>query len=341
MDTLEAPKLDSFAEAKRWYETTPPIRGHKDKVRPLGRRRYHQRGSIVMPDDAAVALLYYNHKCVEWKHDNTLTVHYPKSYVTAFSVDDLCGFLPSGMWFEWIDCRLVICFREGDAIRRYLMEQSDVFQFSVTGVRSFQLHNKKREFKYSKRRGVVPKIVNERYGAFLDWATVVTGVNSRVTREETEQAEIKLKNEAGVPTMEMFTKFRVANEKFFNDMSMWQDFNNSNYLPFMKGSRTKWFHTPSCEVLDSWMTGSPEQWVHMLHIAAWRQGWFSWREKEYSLTMQQLRNFVDNIAMHLFRHEVFVEIELPDGVVPPRANRHYFRTMTIRDIPTASRIVQS
>ena len=127
----------------------------------------------------------------------------------------------------------------------------------------------------------------------------------------------------------------------FNDMSMWQDFNNSNYLPFIKGSRTKWFHTPSCEVLDSWMTGSPEQWVHMLHIAAWRQGWFSWREKEYFMTIQQLRSFVDNIAMHLFRHEVFVEIELPDGTVPPRTNRQYFRTITIRDIPTASRIVQS
>ena len=100
MDTLRAPILSSFAEAKDWFVKTPPIRGHKDKVRPLGVRRYHQRGSIAMPDDATVALRYYNHTCVEWKHDNTFTVHYPKNYVTAFSVDDLCGFLPPGMWFE-------------------------------------------------------------------------------------------------------------------------------------------------------------------------------------------------------------------------------------------------
>jgi hypothetical protein len=139
----------------------------------------------------------------------------------------------------------------------------------------------------------------------------------------------------------MFTNFRARHDKLFDELGIWKDFNNSNYLPFMRGSRNKWFHTQSCEVLDSWMTGNPEDWVRMLHVAAWRQGWFSWREKEYSVTMQQLRGFVDNIALHLFRNEAFEEIELPDGEVPTRANRQYFKTVTIRDIPTVSRIVQS
>ncbi|NBS69885.1 hypothetical protein EBT31_13370 [bacterium] len=340
MDTLEAPKLDGFAMAKQWYEKTKPIRGHKDKVRPLGRRRYHQRGNIAMPDDYTVDLNYYHQLFVQWKSDNTFTVRYPR-FISAFCIDDLSGFVPPKMWFEWSETRLILCFREGDSPRKYVMEEGDVFQFSLTDRWSYVLHNKKRAFKYSKRRGVTPKIVNERYGAFLDWATVVTGVAPDVTREDAEEGDTKMKNQAGVPAHEALHEFRNRNEKLFNQLGFWAEARNINYLPFSHGGRGAWFHTPSCEVLDSWMTGDPENWPSMLHVIGMRAGLFDWRQLRYRVTMTQLRNFVDNVAMHLFRNEVFAEVELPDGEVPPRTNRRYFTTVVIRDIPTDGRIVQS
>lgn len=340
MDTLSAPKLDSFTEAKKWFQNTKPIRGHKDKVRPLGVRRYHARGSINMPDDDTVDLYYCRNLFLRWKSDNTFTVQYPV-YVSAFCVDDLCGFVPPKMWFEWSETRLLICFSEGGTMRKYVMERDDVFQFSVTGSGSYVLHNKKRAFKYSKRRGVTPKIVKERYGAFLDWATVVAGVAPDVTREEAEEGDRKMKNEAGIPQHEDFQAFRNRTEKLHDSMGFWTDARNAHYVPFTHGGRNAWFHTPSCEVLDSWMTGDPENWPSMLSVIGMRAGWFDWRQKYYRVTLTQLRNFVDNVAMHLFRNEVFTKVELPDGDVPPRTNRRYFTTIVIRDIPTDGRIVQS
>jgi hypothetical protein len=339
MDTLEAPKLDSFESAKRWFLMTKPIRGHKDKVRPLGRRRYHGRGNIAMPDDNTVDLDYYKSTVVRWKSDNTFTVQFP-GYVSAFCIDDLCGFTPPMMWFEWSERRLVLCFREGDGTRRYVMEKDDVFHFSVTGEGRYELHNKKRANKYVKRRGVVPKIVNERYGAFLDWATVVTGVTPIVSREEGDEAFRKMTNEAGLPTPEELQAFRNQNDKLFERMGYWTDARDSHYVPFNNGGRGRWFHTPSCEVLDSWLTGEPEGWVFALRVMGVRLGLYNWRLHQYDVTIRHVRCFVDNIVMHLFRNEVFTEVEMPDGVVPPRNNHRYFETRTIRDIPTECRVVQ-
>lgn len=339
MNTLRAPNLGSFAQAKRWFETTVPIRGHKDKVRPLGERRYHRRGSIHMPDPDIVVLKYYETPFVIWSANDDFVVRMP-SYVTAFLIDDMDGFVPHGMWFEWNECRPFICFRGTDGVRRYLMEDGDVFRFSVIGDRCFQLHNPKRAVRYAKRRGALTKLVNQRYGAFMDWATVVTGASGNVHREEAEVSQTKLCNLLNIPTHEQYGHIREAYPHTFNRLSLYTEQRSTHYLPFPRHGRDMWFHTPSCEVIDSWMTGDPENWVHVLNLVSLRFGWFNYSRRQYSITMEYVHAFVNGIASHLFRNELFKEIELPDGEVPSRTNQRYFISREIRDITTVRRIVQ-
>ena len=40
--------MNSFAEAKKHFEGVAPIRGNKDKIKPLGHRRYWNMASIAM-----------------------------------------------------------------------------------------------------------------------------------------------------------------------------------------------------------------------------------------------------------------------------------------------------
>lgn len=338
MNTLRAPGLRSFEQAKQWFQNTPPIRGHKDKVRPLGARRYHHRGSIDMPTDDQVVLKFYKAPFVTWKADNTFVVQHP-AFMSAYCMDDLDGFLPPGMTMLWRECRPILHFHTKDGPRGYVLEDNDVFQFSVTGERTYELHNPKRVVKYTRRRGALAKLVNERYGAFLDWATVVSSVTKGIDSDESDVSMARLASEAGVPSNEDYKNFREKNERLYTSLNMWPDHRQSRMIPFPRMTRDSWFHTPSCEVIDSWLTGDPENWIHVLNVGGSRSGWFVWQARKFTLSMEMVHCFVNNIASHLFRNELFLEVELPDGEVPTRTNERYFTTRTFRDIPTDGRIV--
>ena len=111
-------------------------------------------------------------------------------------------------------------------------------------------------------------------------------------------------------------------------------------LPFSNYRNTKHvFHTESCQVVEQWLTGSPEDWVDVLGIIGDRMGRYLYREQRRVIHMNDVHEFCELIAGHLYRDEVFKIVKLEDGEVPTRTNAHFFQSFKFRDLATLSRIV--
>jgi len=337
--SIKAPRLDSFSRAKEWFHMVKPIRGNKEGRRPLGVRRYHACASIDMPDENTVALVYYRVPFVLWRSDNTLVVKRP-SYITAFSVDDLSGFLPPGMWVSWVDTRPFISFDDGAGIRKYLMKKGDEFEFTPTGPRTFEMKSRPEAYNYVRRKDALPRVVNRKFAPFLDWATVVVAVSGAVDTEASERAQGRLSREAGVPSLDDYVKFSHRNPVEYRFHNVWEDQRMLGQLPFSNYRNTKHvFHTESCQVVEQWLTGSPEDWVDVLGIIGDRMGRYLYREQRRVIHMNDVHEFCELIAGHLYRDEVFKIVKLEDGEVPTRTNAHFFQSFKFRDLATLSRIV--
>lgn len=341
---VNAPRLSSYEEAKRWHDRTPPIRGHKDKVRPLGARRYHQRASIHVLDDERVSLRYINKPFIEWFPNNTFVVHKPV-YYSAYAVEDLCGFAPMGMSFLWVGCRMFICFMENGEQRKYELTDDREYVFSVTGPRSYLLQDKPKAFRFVRRRNALDKLVNERYGAFLDWVTVVNEVSNKYEEKDADAAHAQLREAAGVPSELDYKRLHKYKESVYTDENMWQEARFADSVPFIrKNERPMVFHTESCAVLDRWLIGTPEEWVKALHVIAKRAGRYWWSrgataDSRWTISTVAIRKCVADIASHLFFEDLFTTELLADGEVPPRTNCNYANAAELKDISNLLRNV--
>jgi hypothetical protein len=323
-NTAGVPVLNSFAQAKERYERTKPIRGHKDKIRPLGNnRRYYNMASFDMPDADTVVFSYYNRPFVTWKSDDSFTVH-GDVYQSPWVAEHLKFFLPKRWTTGWDKVRMTI----GNNGKRYLLGQKDVFQFVKAGD-DYEIVNPPKATVIRKRRNVDNRIL-EKAKPFLDWLTVVTSVSGVATREDGNHAMSVLGDEVGVKGNEYYRqllKDTPANSdlhgQIYNEYRYCDDIPVSGRNTYMRSRR---FHTASCAKLLEWVTAEmTDRWVLAMHLIAARQGYRRWSQNEtFELTAEQAEQYLLEVIRHVYRDEIFYTEQLDDGEIPSKRNSHYW-----------------
>lgn len=334
LNTAGVPCINSFAEAKQRFEMTPPIRGNKDKVRPLGnRRRYHHMASIDMPDADTVEFKYYGAPFVTWKSDNTFAVTTEGVYMSAYSAAHLSCFLPRAMYAQWNKCRMTV----GGGDKYYLINRGDRFVFAKDGDK-FVLTNKPVAFAIRKKRGADRNIL-AKCEPFFDWLTVVTAVNNDFTHEETSKSMNVLREQSGLRTPQWYQKRLQETYEPSNNIDIaerqkvYDDYRLIDMVPTSLSRymhlRYRTFHTPTAERLMQWVeSDDPENWVQAMNVLADRAGGRRYRhgDVKFELQLKQAAKYLTEVARHVHRDTIFYKVQLEDGVVPSRCNDVYFRS---------------
>ena len=323
-------RLNSFVQAKNYYQSVKPIRGRAVEVRPLGERRYDYMASIEMPKQGTVDLLFFNKRFVNWSEDDTFTVSCP-TYYSAYAPDNCSRFLPGNLTMRWKDCRMFLVHDN----KEYLMQPGDVFRFAKTGEKYFFL-NKPVAYNYRKIRGALPKIMTK-YEPFLDWLQVVSAVTNTVDRDKDEHVLGRFYSEAGVVTpaqIQLEQTKRQAGTKQY-DYSLSELSNRIHHAPY-NSYRNTGFSTPHCRVIDRWLTSEdPQNWVLAMELLAIKYGRYRYANQQHTLVFDRAVTAIENIASHLHRNEVFERVRLPDGKRPSRTNEKYFNSY---EIPTPAEL---
>jgi len=319
-----------FVSYKLQYEKTKPIRGHKDKIRPLGSRQHHIMADIHMPDDNTVHLRYYGQTLVEWRSDNTYSVFAPK-YYSAYTPDNIHNFLPdTSQNFEWSDGRMFYCTdhtrREMYEIPRYVGR----LDFQYVGGKSFLL-TAPVAYNIRAKRGKVKEYM-QRYEGFLSWAQVVLAVTDTFDSKEVSPSFEKFASELGFFTAE---EYRASNEQKLSVQErddLWDERYARDAIPFGYGyndwRRGVGFHPMACKKAQSMLDrGDPEEWVQMLHIIASQAGSHVWNSQSSArkITMQDMLDWMKSFVSYMHRDQVFDRVRLPKGAKPSRTNTKFFK----------------
>jgi hypothetical protein len=342
-NTAGVPHITSFAQAKHKYEQTKPIKGSAN-VRPLGVRRYHKMASISMPDADTVNLEYCGKPLVQWRSDNTYTVHRPV-YSNAYTPSNTSQYVPKGA-FGWRHGD--ICVRLS-ADKEYFIPEGGKLEFQVAGTHHLLL-NKPVAYAIRANRNAAMKIMTK-YQPFMDWLQVVAGVKREVDMDEAQEACDRLRRLSGVPSEEDYEKVitmaQVQNHPFDSEMyKVYEERRNAGHLPFRgASSRHSYthFHRPSCEMLDSWLTDTnAENWVQAMYVIARHQGRHIHIRNAngiYSITktilpIDKAVEFLRAMTSFVHRDEVFTRERLPDGQLPTKANLNFFHEIHLRNLGT-------
>jgi len=314
-------RLHDFAQAKKWYTGTPPIRGNPNNIRPLGSRRHHYMASMAMPDDDTVDLCFFSKPFVRWHADDTFEVFCP-TYYSAFTPDNITPFLPNTMRMKWVKTRLFLMY--GD--KGYLMQPGDVFKFSKVGDKYFFL-NKPVAYAFRKRRGVLDKVM-KKYEPFRDWLTIVTAITNEIPHDERHYIEEMFSGVAGVATYKQVEEERDKRSKNNEPYSYaLSELINRLWRAPYSNYRCAGFCTDHCAVLDKWVTSdNAEDWVSAMKVIALRYGQYMYRQEVYKLKFAEADRVLQEIASHLHRDKVFEIVRLPDGKIPSRTNAKYFNS---------------
>jgi hypothetical protein len=331
-NTAEVPTLGSFAQAKARFENTKPIRGNKDKVRPLGNRNKHRMASFDMPDADTVVLKYYGEPFVTWRSDDSFSVT-NSVYNSSFSARHLPYFLPTRWATNWNACRMTI----GNKGKYYLFPKGETLHFVKAGD-DFELVNKPVAYAIRKRRGS-DRTILAKCAPFFDWLTVVSAVNNSLTEEETKHAINLMREQVGLQHTEWYQK-RV--QEMYTDASIttqdkekrYADYRMIDSLPFnckYTHLSARSFHTASCERILQWVEDdNAENWVLAMNLIAERAGNRRYKNNsiQYDLSVEQATKFMAEIARHVHRDSIFYNEQLEDGVVPTRSNAVYLRSFS-------------
>jgi len=331
-NTAEVRLHNSFAEAKKRYMDTPPIRGNKHNIRPLGSRRHHYMASMVMPNADTVDFQFFGKAFVRWHADDTFEVFCP-TYYSAYAPDNCSHFLPGELRMRWKDCRMFLV-HDG---KEYLIQAGDVLKFSKVGKKYFFL-NKPVAHNYRKIRGALDNVM-QKYVPFLDWLQVVSAVTNEFENAEREYAISLLEAEAGVATHSQITaeadKRNRQKEIGVHSYELWALANKVGQAPYST-YRNAGFCTEHCAVLERWVTSdNAEDWVNAMKLIAFRYGDYSYQKQVYQLKFVTAFDALKNIASHLHRTEVFERVRLPDGKAPSRTNSKFFHA---HKIPTLAEL---
>ena len=333
-NTYNIRRMDSFAEAKKHFDSVTPIRGNPDRVKPLGMRRYWNMANISMPDTDTVNLGYGWHKAanklVEWKPDNTFTVFRP-THVNAYGPDTMTPYLPMGCAFQWNLGRLFIVLPGN---KRYMLTPGQEMRFQIIDRKIFAL-NKPVAYSYRVRRVPLARVMKE-YEPFLSWLQVVLAVSRPFTDEEIKFPYYGFAEEAGVKPKSFYADIRNAAGRETDEARrslIYSETNNHESLPFRgRGSygANSNFHKPSCELLHEWVTDtSAVNWARAMYVIA-KQGAesryvFSHNPGlTYTLTVSLAQQYLRHLGIFLNRDEVLEKVRLDDGEVPSKRNTNYF-----------------
>lgn len=337
-NSIGAPRLSSFDEAREWYGKVKPIRGNKDGVRPLGERRYHGAASITMPDPDTVLLNYYGNKLVEWRSDNTLTLHAPK-YYSAYSGDQIIGFVPRSMSFEWNKGRLFVQTdgKQIELTRRQSLKFVPV-EKTYNGLPVFEVVGAPDAQVYRVRRGMADAITKRRFGAFLEWVTVTSTIAPSGSHEELSVSYRKFRTALGYSNEFCDAQRNAVSGLGWDEADgrrgyVMQALADVDYLPYSPNRRGATFHRASSELLAAWMSGNnPDRWLDALNVIQEHvgTGWtHNYHAKQEHVTPKRVYDYVKTITAFLHRDEAFKVITIPAGTVPSKCNAEYFREIHI------------
>ena len=323
-----APYLDSYAKALAHYDAVKPIRGSKVVIKPIGVRRYHGGGEIKKLGDA-IHLMFERRKLVEWRPDNTFTLHAPH-YYHAFQAEKLNGWMPYGFYFTWDHKRLFVCSRDGEKI---LLPHNGKLEFALTdGSPKFRCVDKVAPVEYKARRMAADKLVRQHFEPFLAWARVVLGESYKSLQSDLTKSHDRFLLEIGYPP-ELIAQHERILDTLQND-SEWRPKLHRfiyalNRIPFTTApSRSQWYSRRGCEHLFKLLTaGDYSLWPYALDLITRQGGRFWWRANasaNYTLTSELLEDYLKHLVSFLYRDEVFVVKPVEAGVIPSARNAEYF-----------------
>lgn len=339
-NTAGVHRLNSFAEAKKWYENTKPIARHPQQVRPLGVRRHHAMASIHMPDVNTVDLCYYGKPLVTWRSDNTFSVHTPK-YWSAYVPDNIHNFLPLSFGFGWSSGRMILMVGR-DA---YAMEHEQSYNFQMKDGKYFFL-NIPTSYAIRLKRKPYGDVM-QRVSKFVDWFNIVNAITETHSSTVVNETYENFRVANGVPSEALYDKLRgklsyalcTTDEQRELVYRTWEESRIAGKLPF-RGNRNHSnqyaeFHRPSCETLFNWITDeSGSKWTEALYVILQQQGGNKNRssslfsanadDRQMTISQRELHDYVSALVKYLFRDNVFEKVRLDQGVIPTKTNMKFY-----------------
>lgn len=322
-------RLAGFEAAKAWHDKTKPIRGHKDKVRPLGTRRYHYMASIDMPDENTVCLKYYGQTLVEWRSDNTYSLYTPR-YYSAYVPDNIHNYLPcAGQGIKWHEGRMF--YVQGNEAYLLPRNTTESLEFQFIDGRSYLL-NAPVAYNYRAKRNMKKKLLSK-YEDFASWMQVVLAVTDTFSQDEIAPSFEKFVDELGYINEKEYIARGTSQLTPQERDDLWEERYARDALPFGYGynewRRGAGFNVEACEkVRDMLDSRDPDQWVSVLHIMANQAGRFMWQPTGRILPQPHAFDWLSTLVTYLHRDEVFERVRLPKGAMPTRTNTKYFRDVT-------------
>lgn len=333
-NTANVPRLTSFVAARDWFNNTPPVRGNKEKVRPLGHaRRYWKMASISMPDANTVHLEYYGQVLVEWRSDDSYTVFPPRWYNHAIA-NNASTFLPTG-GFYWGAGR---AFVKLDG-KHYHLSQKNPLNFQLKDGKYIEV-DPPEAYSYRAKRGAVKKL-SAAYAPFLDWLQVVLPFNQDLQDKELDLPYMQFIDMSGAPGedfLEAHAKAgRVAgdyNYKASDDLRL------RGNLPFRgKGQHKQYtqFYKPACELLYDWVTSPvPAKWTGAMYVLVKQTSQVRWvrdhvtgsYDGKRKLSIEDAMEYLEQLTTYIHRDVVFTKVKLEQGEYPSKRNANYFEDVT-------------
>ena len=333
-NTANVHRLTSFVQARDWFEKTPPIRGNKEKVRPLGyMRRYWRMASISMPDANTVHLEYYGQVLVEWRSDDSYTVFPPRWY-NYMVANNASTFLPTGGFF-WGAGRLFVKLNG----KHYLLNQKAPLQFQLKDGKYIEV-DPPEAYSYRAKRGAVKKL-SAAYAPFLDWLQVVLPFNQDLQDKELDLPYMQFTDMSGAPSedyLEAFAKAgRLAGEYNYKASD---DLRLRGNLPFRgKGHHKQYtqFYKPACELLYDWVTSPvPAKWTGAMYVLVKQTSQVRWvrdhvtgsYDGKRKLSIEDAMEYLEQLTTYIHRDVVFTKVKLEQGEYPSKRNANYFEDVT-------------
>ena len=333
----------NYADVKDWHDQTPPIRGNKDNVRPLGSRRHWQMASISMAGDDVV-FNYYKEKAVVWHPDDSLTIYYPY-YCTAYEPDKMAHFLPPRLHYEW-DARRLIVRNEWDNTRVVVTADKPlhlkcvgVADWNGRVVRKFETQDVPVTYRYVKRRGAVSKIVKQKFQPFLDWVELTIPFAGEVTSDEYNNS-----------SNDLFCAVTGISDQEWLDAQTWYDnttweapnhdrktaFNVSYHardafpLAGRNDYRSVGVHAGGALALyEMMMPENQDKWLPALQIIAGHNCHRNWNRGDvyYEVRRADVVSYIERIVCVTCKGDVFEKQQLERGVVPSKLHAGFFKEM--------------
>ena len=344
-------RVACYAEALAKFNSTKPIRGHKDAVRPLGERMKHHIAAIRLAD-TDVELCYVGDPLVVWHPNDSFTLTAP-SHVSFNTPAAIRYYLPIGsMSFEVHRGQRIFVSVSG---KKYILDRDTALVFDrVTGgaVDKYVLRNPEKAYNIRQNRKVMQDHMAA-FAGFFSWAQVMLAVNEdrydQCSRADAAYGVGVLAQNSGVDIDLLVQREKAAREAEHqaairqgkygtllpSRKGLYEAANETQRAMFLPGgvhTRSRYrggqigFHRRSTQVMLDWMrSGDGDAFVQALKVIYNNVGFTSGRGQSHGrLNMVAVRDYVKNLVCFMYRDEVFSKVDVT-GSVPSLANTDYLR----------------